>query len=83
MGARDSWDATSGLREVFGTMTKPFHPGKAAQNGLLAALLAKRGFTSSKEILEAKRGFANVLAPEHDLSKVNMSLGCRVGVSEK
>ncbi|WP_252312761.1 MmgE/PrpD family protein [Sinobaca sp. H24] len=39
----------SGLREMFGTMTKPFHPGKAAQNGLLAALLAKRGFTSSKQ----------------------------------
>ncbi|MCM3709130.1 MmgE/PrpD family protein [Sporosarcina luteola] len=66
---------SSGLREVFGTMTKPFHPGKAAQNGLLAALLAKRGFTSSNEILEAKRGFANVLAPEHDLSKVNSDWG--------
>ncbi|MGN7385411.1 MmgE/PrpD family protein [Sporosarcina sp. SAFN-015] len=66
---------SSGLREVFGTMTKPFHPGKAAQNGLLAALLAKRGFTSSEQILEAKRGFANVLAPEHDLSKVNSNWG--------
>ncbi|MFJ5769014.1 MmgE/PrpD family protein [Psychrobacillus sp. NPDC093180] len=65
----------SGLREVFGTMTKPFHPGKAAQNGLLAALLAKKGFTSSEKILEAKRGFANVLAPEHDLEKVNINWG--------
>lgn len=64
-----------GLREMFGTMTKPFHPGKAAQNGLQAALLAKCGFTSSKQILEAKRGFANVLAPEHDLSKVNVNWG--------
>lgn len=64
-----------GLREVFGTMTKPFHPGKAAQNGLLAALLAQRGFTSSEKILEAKRGFANVLAPEHDLEKVNVNWG--------
>ncbi|MFJ8064698.1 MmgE/PrpD family protein [Psychrobacillus sp. NPDC096426] len=66
---------SSGLREVFGTMTKPFHPGKAAQNGLLAALLAKKGFTSSEQILEAKRGFANVLAPEHDLEKVNVLWG--------
>jgi 2-methylcitrate dehydratase PrpD len=66
---------SSGLREVFGTMTKPFHPGKAAQNGLLAALLAKKGFTSSEIILEAKRGFANVLAPEHDLEKVNVNWG--------
>lgn len=64
-----------GLREMFGTMTKPFHPGKAAQNGLMAALLAKKNFTSSNEVLEAKRGFANVLAPEHDLSKVNVKWG--------
>ncbi|WP_019415683.1 MmgE/PrpD family protein [Paenisporosarcina sp. TG20] len=66
---------SSGLREVFGTMSKPFHPGKAAQNGLLSALLAKKGFTSSEMILEAKRGFANVLAPEHDLEKVNIRWG--------
>jgi 2-methylcitrate dehydratase PrpD len=64
-----------GLREMFGTMTKPFHPGKAAQNGLLAALLAKKNFTSSTEVLEAKRGFANVLAPEHDLTHVNVNWG--------
>ncbi|MDN3449603.1 MmgE/PrpD family protein [Planococcus sp. APC 3906] len=64
-----------GLREMFGTMTKPFHPGKAAQNGLMAALLAKKNFTSSTEVLEAKRGFANVLAPEHDLAKVNVAWG--------
>jgi 2-methylcitrate dehydratase PrpD len=64
-----------GLREMFGTMTKPFHPGKAAQNGLLAALLARKGFTSSKQVLEAKRGFANVTAPQHDLSKVNAGWG--------
>ncbi|MDN7245281.1 MmgE/PrpD family protein [Planococcus shenhongbingii] len=64
-----------GLREMFGTMTKPFHPGKAAQNGLMAAMLAKKNFTSSTEVLEAKRGFANVLAPEHDLSKVNIKWG--------
>jgi 2-methylcitrate dehydratase PrpD len=66
---------SSGLREVFGTMSKPLNPGKAAQNGLLAALLAKKGFTSSEMILEAKRGFANVLAPEHDLEKVNINWG--------
>jgi 2-methylcitrate dehydratase PrpD len=64
-----------GLREMFGTMTKPFHPGKAAQNGLLSALLAKKGFTSSKQVLEAKRGFANVLAPQHGLSKVLVNWG--------
>lgn len=64
-----------GLREMFGTMTKPFHPGKAAYNGLFAALLAKEGFTSSERVLEAKRGFANVLAPNYDLNKVNINWG--------
>ncbi|MCF6411598.1 MmgE/PrpD family protein [Pseudalkalibacillus salsuginis] len=68
---------SSGLREMFGTMTKPFHPGKAAQNGLLAALLAKKGFTSSKQVLEAKRGFASVLAPEHNLERVNENWGAQ------
>ncbi|UOR13698.1 MmgE/PrpD family protein [Halobacillus amylolyticus] len=66
---------SSGLREMFGTMTKPFHPGKAAQNGLLAALLAKKGFTSSKQVLEAKRGFASVLAPEYNLDRINENWG--------
>ncbi|MFG6147525.1 MmgE/PrpD family protein [Halobacillus sp. B23F22_1] len=64
-----------GLRASFGTMSKPLHPGKAAQTGLLSALLAQKGFTGSQEILEAKRGFANVLAPEHDLEKVNIKWG--------
>jgi 2-methylcitrate dehydratase PrpD len=64
-----------GLLEMLGTMTKLFHPGKAAQNGLWAALLAKRGFESSKQILEAKKGFANVLAPKHNLELVNINWG--------
>jgi len=64
-----------GLREMFGTMTKPFHPGKAAQNGLLSALLAKQGFTSSEQVIEAKRGFANVYAPERNLEEVNIEWG--------
>src|SRR5690606_28503146 len=49
-----------GLREQFGTMTKPFHPGAAAQAGLMSALLAKSGFTSSSRSIEAPRGFAQV-----------------------
>ena len=38
---------SSGLREMFGTMCKSFHPGRAAQNGAAAAYLAKAGFDSS------------------------------------
>jgi len=47
----------AGLKSVFGTMSKPLHPGKAAQNGLLAARLAARGFTSDADILGSKQGF--------------------------
>ncbi len=48
----------AGLKGVFGTMCKPLHAGKAAANGLLAAVLASRGFTSSPDIIEAPQGFA-------------------------
>ncbi|KAM0715703.1 hypothetical protein Q7P37_009203 [Cladosporium fusiforme] len=51
----------TGLREMFGSDTKSFHPGRAAQSGLLAALLAEQGFTSSTAALEAKRGWGNVV----------------------
>lgn len=57
----------TGLREMFGTMTKPYHPGKAAMNGMLAALIAGEGFTSSKKALEAERGFIQVLSEENKL----------------
>ena len=57
-----------GLQQNRGTMCKSFHAGKAAANGVLAALLAERGFDSSQEIIEGKRGFAriysDVAAPE-------------------
>src|SRR5206468_12885210 len=46
-----------GLRENFGTMTKPFHAGRAAESGTVAAELAARGFTASPIALEADRGF--------------------------
>jgi len=51
----------SGIRQNFGTMTKPFHAGHAAKGGLLAALLAKKGFTADPNIVEAELGFLNVL----------------------
>ena len=51
-----------GLREMFGSDTKSFHPGRAAQSGLMAALLAEQGYTSTLCALEAKRGWANVVA---------------------
>jgi len=65
----------SGLREMFGTMCKPFHPGNAARNGLLAALLAERNFTSSNQGIEAKRGFAHVLSTRFKPEEITRGLG--------
>ena len=48
----------AGLKSQFGTMCKPFHAGKAAQNGLLAARLAARGFSSRTDLVECEQGFA-------------------------
>lgn len=47
----------AGMKSMFGTMTKPLHAGKAAANGLMAARLAARGYTSNPEVLETAQGF--------------------------
>ena len=66
---------SSGFREMFGTHCKSFHPGRAAQNGLASALLAEKNFTSSNQVLEAKRGFANVMSTKQDYSRITEGLG--------
>ena len=66
---------SSGLREMFGSMVKPMHPGNAARNGLLAALLAQRNFTSSNQGIEAKRGFAHVLSTAFKPGEITDRLG--------
>ncbi len=66
---------SAGLREMFGTMSKAFHPGRAAQNGLTGAILAAKNFTSSEASLEAPRGFAHVLSGDRDFSKITERLG--------
>lgn len=68
---------SSGLREMFGTMCKPFHVGNAAKNGLFAALLAEQGFTSSLQAIEAPRGFAHVMATARDFAEITEGLGER------
>jgi 2-methylcitrate dehydratase PrpD len=70
-----------GLREQFGTMTKPFHPGAAARAGQLSALLASRGFTASPRALEAPRGFVQVVSDKRDWSEVTAELGERFEIS--
>jgi 2-methylcitrate dehydratase PrpD len=66
---------SSGLRDMFGSMGKAFHPGRAAQSGYASALLAKSGFTSGRTPLEGSRGFAAVEAGEYDLSGINQRFG--------
>lgn len=66
---------SSSLREMFGTMTKSFHPGRAAQNGLFSALLAEAGFDSSERGIEAPRGFAHVMSDKQDWSEILDGLG--------
>jgi 2-methylcitrate dehydratase PrpD len=70
-----------GMREQFGSMTKPFHPGAAARAGLTSALLAKHGFTASPRALEAPRGFAQVVSPKHDWSEITGELGERFEIA--
>ena len=70
-----------GLREQFGTMTKPFHPGGAARAGLMSALMAKHGFTSSPRSLEAPRGWAQVLSTKSDWREAQDELGQRFEIS--
>jgi 2-methylcitrate dehydratase PrpD len=67
----------SGLREMFGSMAKSLHPGRAAQNGLASALLAQQGFTSSATAVEGPRGFARVLSTTVDLGRCVAGLGER------
>ena len=67
----------AGVREVFGSMSKPFHAGRSAQSGVLAVLLARRGFTSTREILEGRRGFAAVLSTASDMAQITDALGER------
>ena len=66
---------SAGLRENFGTMTKPFHAGRAAENGVVAADLAKRGWTAAPTILEADRGFFSAAGGGYDAAAIQDKLG--------
>jgi 2-methylcitrate dehydratase PrpD len=64
-----------GLRENFGTMTKPFHAGRAAENGVVAAEIAALGFTASPNGLEADRGFFRAAGGGYDAAMIADKLG--------
>jgi 2-methylcitrate dehydratase PrpD len=67
---------------MFGSMCKSLHPGKAAQNGMSAALMAERGYTSSERAIEAKRGFAQVMSTRFDPTVITSGLGERYEIMQ-
>ena len=70
-----------GMREQFGSMTKPFHPGGAARAGLMSALLAQQGFTASPRALEAPRGMMQTISTKNDWSEITGELGQRFEIA--
>ena len=70
-----------GMREQFGSMTKPFHPGGAARAGLMSALLAQQGFTASPCALEAPRGMMQTISSKNDWSEITGELGQRFEIA--
>jgi 2-methylcitrate dehydratase PrpD len=70
-----------GLREQFGTMTKPLHPGAAARAGLMSALMAQHGYTASLRALEAPRGLMQTISDKCDWNEISGELGTRFEIS--
>jgi 2-methylcitrate dehydratase PrpD len=73
----------SGLKENFGTMVKPLHAGLAARNGVLAALLAAKGFTASEAAIDGQQGFIAAMSDEsRDATAALEGLGSRWEILE-
>jgi 2-methylcitrate dehydratase PrpD len=66
---------SGGLRENFGTMTKPYQAGHAAESGVVSAELTALGWTSAEQILEADRGFFHAAGGSYDPSAILDRLG--------
>lgn len=67
--------SSSSLKKNFGSMTKPLHPGHAAQSGLRAAVLAKEGFTGDEEIMDGEMGYGMVMSPNGDYDRELITKG--------
>lgn len=72
----------AGLRQVFGTMTKPFNAGKACMDGVMSALLAEKGFTSSGKIIEGELGVFDVFTETPDPEIVLEGLGSKYHLAD-
>eukprot|EP00746_Dinoflagellata_sp_MGD_P146195 gnl/MRDRNA2_/MRDRNA2_78705_c0_seq1.p1 gnl/MRDRNA2_/MRDRNA2_78705_c0~~gnl/MRDRNA2_/MRDRNA2_78705_c0_seq1.p1 ORF type:complete len:534 (-),score=75.03 gnl/MRDRNA2_/MRDRNA2_78705_c0_seq1:767-2368(-) len=74
--------SAAGLKCMFGTMCKPLHAGKAAQNGLFAAEMAARGFTARPDVLERPQGFASTQSEQTNIQSGLHGLGTHFEVSD-
>jgi 2-methylcitrate dehydratase PrpD len=72
----------AGIRANFGTMTKPLHVGRAAENGITAALLAARGFTADPAALDGPWGFLSVMGEGLDEAKACEGFGHTLTIVE-
>src|SRR5581483_3170017 len=65
----------AGIMANFGTMTKPFHAGRAAQAGLVSARLAEAGFTAAADALEHPQGFLAAVSPDGKADRESPAAG--------
>jgi 2-methylcitrate dehydratase PrpD len=65
----------AGIRANFGTMTKPLHVGRAAENGVAAALLAREGFSANAEALDGRWGYLAIAGPGGEPALVRERFG--------
>ena len=70
-----SGSQSAGLRENFGSMTKPFHAGRSSESGVIAAELAALGWSATDQILEAPRGFFQAHGGGYDIDSIEGKLG--------
>ena len=70
----------AGIRVNFGSMTKPLHAGRAAENGVTAAELAARGFTAGDDALDGEWGFFQVAGGGADVARIAGALGAPFSV---
>ena len=67
---------SAGIMANFGTMTKPFHAGRSAHSGVIAARLAKAGFTAATDAIEHPQGFLSAVSPH---GRTNTTLPVQAG----
>jgi len=65
----------AGMQQNRGTMSKSFHAGRAASNGILAALMASSGYDSSDEIVEGRKGFSKIYSKTQNYDFLTKNLG--------